>query len=189
MAQREPAEATRRRILDIALELFVEQGYDRTSLREIAERLGFSKAALYYHYKAKDDILEALAEAVIDDLEDVVDQVADRPAGPERARFALTQLVDLMLRRRRVAQLLLTQSVAVQRLKASREHQFQGRLMQLIVPADAPLTTRVRATAALSVVQSVLWHLQEEDLDTVRSTVVSLAIACLEPSAERAGQP
>ena len=48
--------STRDRILDIALDLFVEQGFDKTSLREIAERLGFSKAAIYYHFASKDEI-------------------------------------------------------------------------------------------------------------------------------------
>lgn len=49
--------STRERILEVALQLFNEQGYDRTSLRQIAERLGVSKAALYYHFKSKEDIL------------------------------------------------------------------------------------------------------------------------------------
>src|SRR5271155_1374516 len=51
---------TRERILDIALDLFIDKGFDKTSLREIAEQLGFSKAALYYHFASKDDILLAL---------------------------------------------------------------------------------------------------------------------------------
>src|SRR5690606_31787714 len=40
---------TRQRIQDVALDLFAEQGYEKTSLREIAERLDVTKAALYYH--------------------------------------------------------------------------------------------------------------------------------------------
>ena len=47
----------RERILDVSLELFNEQGYDKTSLREIAERLDVTKAALYYHFERKEDIL------------------------------------------------------------------------------------------------------------------------------------
>ena len=190
LAQREPSEATRRRILDVALELFVEQGYDRTSLREIAERLGFSKAALYYHFKAKDDILQALAETIMADLEEVLERVGREPPGPERARHALTELVDLMLRQRRIAQLILTQSPAIQRLKESREHQFNPRVQQLMVPTGASLATRVRASAALAVVESALWHLQERDLETVRSTVLAMALGCLESAtpAERSAQ-
>ncbi|MGA2470831.1 MAG: helix-turn-helix domain-containing protein [Solirubrobacteraceae bacterium] len=48
---------TRERILDVALELFNDQGYDKTSLREIAARLGVTKAALYYHFERKEDLL------------------------------------------------------------------------------------------------------------------------------------
>jgi AcrR family transcriptional regulator len=53
---------TRERILAVASELFVEQGYDATSLRQIADRLGFTKAALYYHFQSKEDLLAALLE-------------------------------------------------------------------------------------------------------------------------------
>src|ERR1700677_4503337 len=67
-----PRGSTRERILDVALDLFNDQGYDKTSLREIAERLGFTKAALYYHFERKEDILlqlhlrlHALGEAAI----------------------------------------------------------------------------------------------------------------------------
>ncbi len=54
------APTTRERILEVTSELFIEQGYDATSLRQIAERLGFTKAALYYHFRNKDDLLAAL---------------------------------------------------------------------------------------------------------------------------------
>src|SRR5262249_42624727 len=54
--------STRERILDVALDLFTEQGYEQTSLREIAEQLGVTKAALYYHFASKDEILMALHE-------------------------------------------------------------------------------------------------------------------------------
>jgi AcrR family transcriptional regulator len=54
---RRPRGVTRERILDVALELFNEQGYDQASLREIAKRVGVTKAALYYHFEHKEDIL------------------------------------------------------------------------------------------------------------------------------------
>ena len=62
---------TRGRIQSIALELFAEQGYEKTSLREIAERLGVTKAALYYHFKTKEDIVGSL----FDDFRVQVDEV------------------------------------------------------------------------------------------------------------------
>jgi len=56
------ARDTRAEILAVAAELFTEQGYEATSLREIAERLDITKAALYYHFPSKDDMLRALIE-------------------------------------------------------------------------------------------------------------------------------
>lgn len=54
---------TRAEAQRIALELFTTRGYEATSLREIAERLGISKAALYYHFASKEDILRSLMVA------------------------------------------------------------------------------------------------------------------------------
>jgi AcrR family transcriptional regulator len=54
------APSTRERILEIALDLFIEKGYDNTSLRDIAEALGYTKAAIYYHFPSKNDIFMAL---------------------------------------------------------------------------------------------------------------------------------
>lgn len=54
------AAGTRDRILDIALELFTAQGYAGTSIADIADRLGTTPAALYYHFRSKSDILETL---------------------------------------------------------------------------------------------------------------------------------
>lgn len=54
------ASDTRERILDVAQRRFTDDGYDKTSLRAIAEELGITKAALYYHFPAKEDLLLAL---------------------------------------------------------------------------------------------------------------------------------
>ncbi|MGC5532561.1 TetR/AcrR family transcriptional regulator [Streptomyces sp. SR-10] len=48
---------TRRRIQEVALDLFAEQGYEKTSLREIAEVLQVTKPAIYYHFQSKEEIL------------------------------------------------------------------------------------------------------------------------------------
>src|SRR5262245_44199063 len=51
---------TRARILATAVELIAEKGFAATTTRELSERLGFTKAALYYHFRTKDDLLVAL---------------------------------------------------------------------------------------------------------------------------------
>ena len=61
---KEETELTRRKILDVALDVFAEKGYSRTSLQEIADRAGFTRGAVYWHFKNKADLLEALADDV-----------------------------------------------------------------------------------------------------------------------------
>jgi AcrR family transcriptional regulator len=55
-------EAVRRSILDAARELFVSEGYERVSIRKIAERIEYSPAAIYGYFPSKDDLFFALAE-------------------------------------------------------------------------------------------------------------------------------
>ena len=70
---------TRQRILDVALELFGEHGYAGTSIADITKRLGVSKAALYYHFAAKDEILEALVAQPMAGIRALADTAAGRP--------------------------------------------------------------------------------------------------------------
>ena len=61
---KEETELTRRKILDVALDVFAEKGYSRASLQEIADRAGYTRGAVYWHFKNKADLLEALADDV-----------------------------------------------------------------------------------------------------------------------------
>jgi AcrR family transcriptional regulator len=60
--QQQAREATRRAILDAALELFVKDGYAQVSIRKIAARIEYSPGAIYSYFPSKDDIFFALAE-------------------------------------------------------------------------------------------------------------------------------
>ena len=53
-------EATRQAIEDAAIELFVEQGYHATSMRQIAKRADLALGGIYNHFKSKDDLYEAI---------------------------------------------------------------------------------------------------------------------------------
>lgn len=56
------AERTKLKILDVALQLFSQNGYLGTSMNDIAMQLGITKPALYKHYTSKHEILERIAE-------------------------------------------------------------------------------------------------------------------------------
>ena len=60
--------ASRARIVEHALRLFAEHGYERTSVRMIAEAAGISQGLLYNYYEGKDALLRAIFEASVDDV-------------------------------------------------------------------------------------------------------------------------
>jgi AcrR family transcriptional regulator len=90
---------TRERAVAVALELFNDKGYEQTALREVAERLGITKAALYYHFPSK----EALLEAVVDSqqrepVEELLRWVDDQPQpqSTEVRREVLRRITELL---------------------------------------------------------------------------------------------
>src|SRR4026207_574311 len=90
---------TRERIQRVALELFTEQGYEATSLREIAERLGVTKAALYYHFKSKEDIVRSFTEDYVAELDALLTWGADQPRTPATRATLLAGYSDIVQRR------------------------------------------------------------------------------------------
>ena len=66
------AEGTRQRILDAATELFEQRGFAGTSIRDLAVRVGMTKAALYYHFPSKEEVLQALLTPFMDDIDRII---------------------------------------------------------------------------------------------------------------------
>ncbi|RBQ21320.1 TetR/AcrR family transcriptional regulator [Spongiactinospora rosea] len=87
---------TRVRIQRVALELFAEQGYEKTTLREVADRLRITRPALYYHYKAKEDILAGVMADLADSVDELNDWARAQPATEEARREVLRRIFELL---------------------------------------------------------------------------------------------
>ncbi|HHW84985.1 MAG TPA: TetR/AcrR family transcriptional regulator [Chloroflexi bacterium] len=61
-------------ILSAAERLFVEKGYHAISMREIADAVGMTKAALYYHFRDKEQLFMAILEGVLNELSALIEQ-------------------------------------------------------------------------------------------------------------------
>jgi AcrR family transcriptional regulator len=86
----------RQQIIDVATGLFRQKGYYATSLDDIADTIGFTKPAIYYYFKSKDDILFAI-------IDDIVDQGLQRiQAVASREGSAAERLHDLLVENTRV---------------------------------------------------------------------------------------
>ncbi|MEV0964005.1 MULTISPECIES: TetR/AcrR family transcriptional regulator [unclassified Streptomyces] len=73
---------TREQIVDAANRLFYEQGFESTSFAAIAEAVGISRGNFYYHFKTKDEILQAVIEARLASTRKMLDAWADASADP-----------------------------------------------------------------------------------------------------------
>jgi AcrR family transcriptional regulator len=154
---------TRDKILDVALELFNEQGYDKTSLREIAERLGVTKAALYYHFERKEDILlelhlrlHALSRGMIERLEGL-----DGPAIVAAWPGLVDELIDEMLANRELFLLHQRNASAFEQIGRNERHEaenedIQERFRGLLSNESIPLEQRVRLACSIGAVFSAM---------------------------------
>lgn len=91
------SESGRARITDVAATLFLQQGYDATSLRHIADAVGMKAGSLYYHFASKEQLLAEILRRGIDVMEAAFDDAVrataglapvDRIAGHVRAHLA-----------------------------------------------------------------------------------------------------
>jgi AcrR family transcriptional regulator len=165
-ATTEPAEPhhtkadTRERILDVALDLFTEQGFDGTSLREIAERLNVTKAALYYHFESKDDILLALHMRLHEFGKHALLKMADEPVTLPQWRDLLDEVVDNMLAQRQLFLMHERNQAALEKLHKAEhdaEHEdLQNQFRQVLADTRISLEDRVRMAASFGVLFSGL---------------------------------
>ncbi|GLZ41071.1 TetR/AcrR family transcriptional regulator [Actinokineospora sp. NBRC 105648] len=82
---RKAADDRRAEIQRVALGLFTRHGYETTSLREIAEELGITKAGVYYHFDSKEAIVRSLFEERLAALDGLVEWAEGQPRTPERS--------------------------------------------------------------------------------------------------------
>lgn len=85
----------RAQLLDAAAELFVSQGYAKTSTREIAEAVGIRQASLYYHFSGKDAILAEVVGATIRPTLDRIGRIEAATTGEPAAALYLLVLLDV----------------------------------------------------------------------------------------------
>jgi AcrR family transcriptional regulator len=92
-----PRGAGRAQLHEAALRLFVRDGVEGTSLQAIADEMGVSKAAVYYHYKTKDDLVLAVVAPLVDQLLAIADDVQAQGGRAARVETFLTRLVDFIV--------------------------------------------------------------------------------------------
>lgn len=172
---------TRDRIQAAALELFAAHGIRETSLRQIAERLGITKPALYYHFASREDLLRSLMQPLVDDVEAVIAADEARYGNePVDARELLTRYFDVSYAHRAVTALLLRDIAPLGELGFLQNVvDWRRRLTTLLVGPDAGVADRARAIVALGGLGDCLVLLADVPVDELRTAAVDAACAAL----------
>ena len=153
--------STRERILNVALDLFIEKGFDKTSLRELAEQLGVTKAALYYHFASKEDILMALHLRLHEFGADALTQLGDHEPTPARWADLLDQVVDQMLAHRKIFLLHERNQAALEALHQEEhdvQHEdLQANIRRVLTDSRLSVRDRVRMAASFGAVMGAIF--------------------------------
>jgi len=173
---------TKAEIHKVAIELFTERGYEATSLREIAERLGITKAALYYHYSSKESIVRSIFEAHLEALDELTAWAREQPPGPELRARAVDRMVDLGIGSgMAVIRFAMANQHVIRELhdEKGRENVFgkMTELFDILTGPDAPIAEVLRVRAALLSVNLVLMSSRGLDASEAEITAAARDIA------------
>ncbi|MFJ6214931.1 TetR/AcrR family transcriptional regulator [Streptomyces sp. NPDC092296] len=167
---------TKSEIQEVALSLFTERGYEATSLREIAECLGITKAALYYHFASKEDIVRSLLTAHLANLDELIGWAATQPAGPQLREEIIDRWSALAAGRGlRTMRFVLTNHRVVRDLRPEQEGVFE-RLLELfdsVTDPEASLEETLRTRVALLSINLTL--VAAQGLDAPDEQVIDVA--------------
>jgi AcrR family transcriptional regulator len=173
---------TRQRIQDVALELFVSKGYEHASLREIADHLGVTKAALYYHFRTKEDILRAIAEDMIAPVDELLEWGREQPRTAETRAEVLRRYAEALNAAKPFFRFMHDNHAAVREMEIFTGYKDRvGAVMDLLQPPEGGLLDAARASATLFSLHGGLMSLQErpepEDAKYKARLQVALEIA------------
>ena len=173
---------TRARIQAVAVEMFTEHGYEKTSLREIAEALGVTKAALYYHFKSKEDIVRSLVEDYFGRVDALVTWAEGEPAGPATRAEILRRYVAIVQEGEAAFRMLHQNQAAIKGLATSKNtgelfRERLGLLIRLLTGPGAALEDRLRAAMALGGISMGWMVFSEEEPDRARLSAAVLEVA------------
>ncbi|MFI6742675.1 TetR family transcriptional regulator [Nonomuraea sp. NPDC050451] len=180
MSATDSAEATPQRILAAARALFAAGGYRATSMQAVADRVGITKAALYYHFASKDEMLHRLTLPLLDELEGALAE-AESGGDPETVRWrAIEGYVDVHLRHRETLTMLVKDmTLLVQAPVADRFRAAIALANDLVAGPERSLEHRVRASQVVAGLADPVVFFRDVPADRLKRLILDGARALL----------
>lgn len=172
------ASNTKQRIQAAARELFAEKGVGNTSLQEIADKLGITKPALYYHFASREDLLRSIVGPLIDAGQRFVEEW--EKVTTVEARALLDGYFDFHYEHRDDLMLLLSELATLADLGLIEVVlAWRARLMELLYGTNPPLAEAARAVVALGGLQDCAIQFRDAPRAELREAAVNAAMSAL----------
>lgn len=143
--------ATRSRMLVVAMDLFSQNGFAGTSLQMIADELNLTKAAIYYHFRTRDDLLLALMQPMFIEIGRVVSAAERKRGARARAEAMLNGYADVVSRNRRLTAVTVFDPSVASALRHRPEWTaLIERQLALLVNAGSPGSGAVNAAVVMT---------------------------------------
>ena len=97
---------TRQRLIDVAVDLFTRHSFAGTSLQMIADEMGFTKAAIYYHFRTREELLAAVVEPIFEQLSGIITAAEAQRSAAARADHMLRGYAELAVANRALVSVL-----------------------------------------------------------------------------------
>lgn len=173
-----PRSDTRERIQDAARELFLRRGVQRTSLQDIANELGITKPALYYHFPSREDLVRSILVPLIDEGERFVAEHEGRRHND--VRELLEGYFDFHYRPRRDLVLLVTElSTLIDLDLIDTVLAWRERLARLVFGKKPTLAQSTRAVVAFGGLQDCCVQFPNAPHEELREKSVAAALDAL----------
>jgi AcrR family transcriptional regulator len=172
---------TRHRIQEVARELFTLKGVQRTSLQDIADRLGITKPALYYHFRSREDLVRSILQPLIDEGESFV-SAQERRRGRSRGtpQELLEGFFDFHYKHRADLVLVVSELTTLADLGLiDAMLGWRERLSRLVFGPRPTLEQSTRAVIAFGGLQDCCLQFPDAPHDDLRRATVDGAMAAL----------
>ncbi len=142
---------TRQRLIDVAVDLFTRHSFAGTSLQMIADEMGFTKAAIYYHFRTREELLAAVVEPMREQLSAIVTAAESQRTANARAEHMLRGYAELAVANRALVSVLACDP-SVTTLLRHQPHwaELINRQLALLAGDDQEPAGRIKATVVLA---------------------------------------
>jgi AcrR family transcriptional regulator len=148
------ARDTKAEIRTTAIRLIAAKGFEQTSMREIGDAVGITKASLYYHYSSKLDILLAIVEPILAEMRLVVASLPDQPRTDAGVQAVLSRYIGGLIRHRDGGSLFVRDTIAIVNAVVGQHPEIADASRELyawLAGPDPSTETQLRAVACLEV--------------------------------------